>query len=98
MGRMKTRDDYKRALAAVTSVVHCWDPYGLLAGGAPSDEFDPEIAQVVTRIPHIHTAQDAANALSLVFSEAFEPDLFTPELCLQPGSQLYTLLKEMGLV
>lgn len=35
---------YMRALEVVGSVIHDWDPYGLIAGGAPADEFDSEIA------------------------------------------------------
>ena len=95
---MQTRDDYKQAFAVVASVVRQWDPYRLLEGGAPSDEFDAEIAKIVTYIPRIHTAQDAAQALSSVFSAAFEPHLFTPEACAQPGMLLYSRLAESGLV
>ena len=41
---MKTKADYKLALQVVGAVVHEWDPYSLLAGGCPADEFDSEIA------------------------------------------------------
>lgn len=40
----------------------------LVAGGAPRDEFDAEIARLVTRVPHIHSADDAAREISEVFS------------------------------
>jgi hypothetical protein len=42
---------YKRALDVVGAVVRDWDPYGLIDGGAPADEFDSEIAAVITQIP-----------------------------------------------
>ena len=42
---MRTRGDYERAIRLVREVVHRWDPYGLLAGGCPADEFDREIEQ-----------------------------------------------------
>ena len=44
---------YKRALQVVGSVVREWDPYSLIAGGAPEDEFESEIAGVVAQIPRI---------------------------------------------
>ena len=34
----------------VTRVIAEWDPYALLAGGAPRDEFDAEIASVATQV------------------------------------------------
>jgi hypothetical protein len=53
---------YKRALQVVGSVVREWNPYCLLAGGAPADEFDSEIAGVVAQIPRIKTEREAAFA------------------------------------
>ena len=94
---MQARDNYKQTLAVVASVVRQWDPYHLLAGGAPADEFDAEIAKVAARVPHMRSAQEAAQVLSAVFSEAFEPHLFTPEVCAQPGSSLFSRLAESGL-
>lgn len=95
---MHNRADYEKALVIVGSVVRAWDPYCLLEGGAPSDEFDAEIAQLVTHIPHIHTPTDAAQTISTVFSAAFEPGLFTPAQCTDPGQELFARLVEAGLV
>jgi hypothetical protein len=95
---MKNRESYEAALAVVKSVVHEWDPYGLLASGAPLDEFDAEIARVTTHLPRIHTAQDAVRALSAVFSDAFDADAFGPETCASPAKLLFTRLKDAGLL
>lgn len=95
---MKTKDDYERALRVVSDVVRRWDPYGLLAGGCPPDEFDSEIAAVVTQVPRIHSASDAAHALSRVFSSSFEPERFQPEDCAEPGVDLYRTLLAEGLL
>ena len=96
---MHNRADYEKALVIVGSVVRAWDPYCLLEGGAPSDEFDAEIAQLVTHIlPRISTPADAAQAISTVFSAAFEPVLFTPAQCTEPGQELFARLVEAGLV
>jgi hypothetical protein len=86
------------AMAIVREVVHQWDPHGLLGGGAPDNEFDSEIARLAALIPDLHSAADAAQALSSVFSKAFEPDHFTPAQCAQPGSVLFKRLQEAGLV
>ena len=64
---MHNRADYEKALVIVGSVVRAWDPYCLLEGGAPSDEFDAEIAQLVTHILRISTPANAAQAISTVF-------------------------------
>jgi Domain of unknown function (DUF1871) len=95
---MKTRGDYKRAIQVVREVVHRWDPYGLLAGGCPPDEFDQEIAAVVAQIPRIRSRADAAHALSRVFSSAFEAGQFRPEDCAGPGAELYEALSAAALL
>ena len=56
---MKTRKDYDLALDVIGKVVNEWDPYCLLEGGAPKDEFDAEIRQLATYIPRISTPDDA---------------------------------------
>jgi len=95
---MKDRRDYEQALQVVGQVMRAWDSYSLLAEGAPADEFDTEIALLVARVPNIHSATDAAHAISAIFSKAFEPRLFTPEACAEPGAQLFAKLDQTGLV
>jgi len=73
-----TRGDYERAIWVVREVVHRWDPYGLLASGCPADEFDTEIAAVVTQVPRIRSRTDGAHALSRVFSSAFDSSVSGP--------------------
>lgn len=89
---------YKRALQVVGSVVREWDPYSLIAGGAPADEFDSEIAGVVAQIPRIKTEKEAVLALSQVFSSAFEAERFTPEKCTEAGKKLFAALSVNGFV
>jgi hypothetical protein len=95
---MKTRAEYGRALDITRQVLREWDPFSLVAGGAPDDEFDSEATQFVTHIPQIHSATDAAEALSRVFSAAFEPAGFSAEACAPAGSKLFTRLSEAGLI
>ncbi|MCE9547573.1 MAG: hypothetical protein K8T25_19055 [Planctomycetia bacterium] len=89
---------YKLAIQVVGDVVHDWDPYTLLAAGCPVDEFDSEIASIVAQIPRINSEEDATLALSRVFSSAFEPSRFTPELCSMAGIKLFEALSANGLL
>jgi len=78
---MKTRADYDRALSIMHEALQ-WDPYSLIEGGAPCDEFDSEAAQLVSRIPQIHSPTDASVALSQVFfSGAHARGFLTSGLC-----------------
>jgi hypothetical protein len=89
---------YNLALQVVGRVIHEWDPYSLLESGCPNDEFDAEIASVVAQVSRIKSAEDAAYALSRVFSSAFEPDKFKPNDCREAGSKLFQALASHGLL
>ena len=94
---MKSRDDYDAALRIVEAVVRSWDPYSLISSGAPTNEFDSEIAQVVTLVPGISSPSAAAAALSSAFSAVFEPELFSSAQCSVPGQELFAKLAAAGL-
>lgn len=47
------------------------DPYGLLAGGAPTNEFDDEAREISQRITPTSSAQDIAEAIAAVLNNAF---------------------------
>ena len=95
---MRTREDFDAAFLVVASVVRSWDPFSLIASGAPPDEFDAEIAKVVSCIPRISSAASAAAALSSVFSASFEPEDLSPDQCAVPGRELFAKLSAAGLV
>ena len=79
-------------------MIDAWDPYRLLEGGAPADEFQSEILTLTGRVPHIRSPGDAAREISSVFSRAFEPQYFTLEACSDVGAQLYSRLEDAGLL
>ncbi len=95
---MKTRHDYERALASIGEVIRSWDPYALLREGAPQDEFDAQIAKLAVHVPRIRTAEDAARAVSCVFSSAFGPDDFDVDSCREVGKLLFERLERDGLL
>jgi hypothetical protein len=95
---MKTKEDYKRAQVVVKKVIDDWDPYALLKGGSPDDEFAPEITKIISHLPRIKTENDAINTISEVMSEAFEPEQFTPDKCTDVGRLLFVHCKEKRLI
>jgi hypothetical protein len=95
---MKTKKDYKHAQFVVRKVIGAWDPYALLEGGAPDDEFAPEIDEIVRQLPKIKSEDEAIQAISMVMSSAFEKEKFTPEKCTAVGKELFARCKEEGLI
>ena len=95
---MRDRAEFERAVQVVRQVIREWDPYGLLASGAPADEFDAEIFLLVSRIPRITSEALAAQSVSEVFSAKFERDIFTPEACAETGRELFARLAAAGLL
>ena len=87
---LKTREEYDRAWAIVRKHITAWDPYALIAGGAPPTEFDAEIAAVVKEIPRIHSAEDLAGAISGVLCDSFGFDTFPPKDCQELAESLFT--------
>jgi hypothetical protein len=89
---------YKQMWEVTAGVIRKWDPYKLLAGGAPRDEWDSEISSVVAQIPRIHSATDAAEAVARVFGSSLERDAFTPSACSDVGAELFARLEERGFI
>ncbi|HEY1921291.1 MAG TPA: hypothetical protein VGG44_00885, partial [Tepidisphaeraceae bacterium] len=85
---IQTKADYDRAFDIVRRVIHEWNPYDLVGASAPSDEWDSEIASLVGEIPRIHSPEDAINAVSRIFTLAFQPEGFGPVECAEVGERL----------
>ena len=92
------RTKYQQMWNATAGIIRDWDPYGLLGGGAPGDEFDREIASLVAQIPRIHSAADATQAIARIFASSLEVHSFTEETCSEVGKRLYAALAEQGLL
>jgi hypothetical protein len=95
---LSNRDDYDRAFAVVRKVIAVWDPYDLIGGGAPADEWDSAVAKIVAQIPRIGNANDAANAVSSTFSNELERTGFSPEECAVVGRQLFQALVDANVL
>ena len=95
---MKSNNKYKKILGVISTTINQWDPYDLIASGAPKDEFESEVEKIATYFPRIHSSSDAVFAISEVFSKSFEPKDFLPEKCTEIGNDLYNRFIEAGLV
>jgi hypothetical protein len=98
MIREVKRREREKIFDAVRSVINEWDPYDLLASGAPDDEFGMEISAVILQLERIRSPLDASYAISRVFSSSFEPELFQVEHCQSVGKRLYLVLVEHGII
>jgi hypothetical protein len=95
---LNTTDDYERACRITRELIDEWDPYSLLASGAPADEFEPAAAAIVVYVPKFRSAEDAVQAVSEVFSARFEPEYFSPQHCRIFGEKLFYSLRSAGLL
>ena len=89
---------YQEIVAIITNVVNEWDPYGLISGGAPKDEFESEIAKIATKVLNIKSAASLAEVISSVFTVSFEPEPFSVEKCMPVASRLFAALKAHNLL
>jgi hypothetical protein len=70
-------------------IINNWDPYGLIAGGAPKDEFESEVAQILDQLDGKKSLAAVTNIISKVFSKNFEPKWFTKDKCEEVANEVY---------
>ena len=92
------RAKYSKMWDLAASVIRTWDPWQLLAGGAPIDEYDKEISSLVAQIPRIHSAADASHAVLQIFSSSLEVESLPRDACSEVGKKFFAALSEQGLV
>jgi hypothetical protein len=95
---LRNRIDYDRAVAVVRSVINTWDPYRVVSSGGPLDEWESEVASLVTEIPRISSAQDAAQAVARTFSRALGANGFSAQDCEAVGTKLFEELVNAGIL
>jgi hypothetical protein len=89
---------YQNAIEVTAAVVNEWDPYSLISGGAPKDEFTSEVSRIVAKAHEVNTPEALARVISEVFSVSFEPVPFSVEACLPVATRLFQELKVSGFV
>ena len=76
----------------VKTVIDDLDLYGLLAGGAPADEFDSESREIANRITKDITPHQIAGVIANVFNKAFDLHAQDDEFT-EPASRIWALLQ-----
>jgi hypothetical protein len=69
---------YKALATAVERAINDADPIGLLEGGAPTDEYSPEIGTIVPRVGNAQSVDDITAVLHEEFVRWFGNDTAGP--------------------
>jgi hypothetical protein len=91
---METR--YQSLVAAIEHAINEADPIGLLKGGAPADEYGPEIGTIVPRMVNAQSADEITTVLHEEFSRWFGDDTAGPRQAYEvPARQIWNALLEL---
>lgn len=66
------KDNYITLLNGITKIVNNVDPFDLINGGAPQDEYAFEIQKILLCFAKISTKQELKTELTKIFNDAFE--------------------------
>lgn len=96
MNRIDTMNiRYQNLVAAVERAINEADPIGLLAGGAPSDEYAPEIGTIIPLLANAHRPDDVAGVLHGEFLRWFGEGTAGPRQAYgAPARQIWDALLE----
>ena len=86
---------YRTLVAAVERAINDSDPIGLLEGGAPSDEYNPEIGTIVPRVVKAQSVDEVTAVLYEEFLRWFGEDTAGPRQTYEaPGRRIWDALLE----
>ena len=84
---------YQDLVAAVERSINEADPIGLLAGGAPSDEYAPEIGTIIPLLTKAHRPDDVTGVLHTEFLRWFGERTAGPRQAYEaPARQIWDVL------
>lgn len=63
--------NYKKLFEEVAQLVNKADPLRLIQQGAPSDEYDQEIAKILAHLSKCETVDDLRRSVFAIFLESF---------------------------
>ena len=92
------KQDYEEILHTVEQALNEWDPYDLMKGGAPENEFSEEATRIAARIMETDSPAELAHVISEIFSRSFENNVFSVEECLSVASRIFGTLEVRGLL
>jgi len=65
---------YDELFACVKEAIDEWDPFRLLIGGAPGDEYNEEVAQIIAGLRNCRIITDIQDLVFNVFKRNFGDD------------------------
>jgi hypothetical protein len=95
---MKTREEYEEGIRILRTAVASWDPFGLLGGGAPEDEWDEEIASLLPKIQRAKTPADVAREIAVVFGGGIGGTSISIKETSDVAANIFLRLKTAGLL
>lgn len=86
---------YQTLVAAVERAINDADPIGLLEGGAPADEYSPEIGTIVPRVVKAQSVDQITTVLHEEFLRWFGDDTAGPRESYEaPARQIWGAVLE----
>lgn len=83
-------------VAAVERAIDDADPIGLLEGGAPADEYGPELGTIVPRVMNAQSVEEVTTVLHEEFLRWFGDDTAGPRQAYEaPAAKIWKALLEL---
>jgi hypothetical protein len=95
---MRDRQQYELAFALVRSSIAEWDPLGLIGGGAPGDEWDHEVARLLSYLRGASSPEEVASAVVSIFGDPFGEEGPDIPSCTEFGRKLHSRLTAAGVL
>jgi|LSQX01.2.fsa_nt_gb hypothetical protein len=84
------------AIFKLTSkIINEWDPYGLLALGAPDDEYEAEIKEIINAWADVSTPEELAKEINRVMNWYFGKLYYNKEQSLTVAKKLFAALNDL---
>ncbi|MEW6736556.1 MAG: DUF1871 family protein [Acidobacteriota bacterium] len=83
----------------IREIIKAWDPERLLALGAPEDEYEGEVRDILSMINEISYPDDATKIIADIFSRSFSSSdgsykvVYKLEHCCNAGEQVWKAIR-----
>ncbi len=92
MSNKHLKEKYNATFNIVKKIVNEWDPVGLLPS-APDDEYEFEIARIVSLLSNVDTVNTLSDGIAQIFTKAFGWS-FSEEECLPVSRKIWAETKQ----
>ena len=72
---VEAKKRYKRLFSEVRALLNEADPIGLIAMGAPDDEYEPEVGTILPRLPQATSVEECQAIIDSEFDRWFSPEI-----------------------